>query len=142
LPASYGLADIVILDGPFMSFDSLGRSGKYVLGNVVHAIHHTNDGLEPEISPALQPYLNRGVIPNPEHTKFDKFIEAGSPFIPVLAGAHHVGSMYTVRTVLPNRHDTDERPSVVMSLDDKLIKIFSGKIGNCVDSAREAAALI
>jgi glycine/D-amino acid oxidase-like deaminating enzyme len=142
LPASFGLTDIVVMDGPFMSLDPLGRSGRYVMGHVVHAIYHSNDGLEPEIPAALRSCLNRGVIPNPAHTRFRTFVEAGSRFIPALAEARHIGSMYTVRTVLPGRDDTDERPSIVTRVNEKLIKVFSGKIGNCVESAREAVALI
>jgi hypothetical protein len=50
--------------------------------------------------------------------------------------------MYTVRAVLPYRDDTDERPTLVTQVDDRLIKIFSGKIPNCVEAARIACSLI
>jgi hypothetical protein len=50
--------------------------------------------------------------------------------------------MYTVSVVLPGRDDTDERPSIVTRVNERVIKIFSGEIGNCVESARKAVALI
>lgn len=50
--------------------------------------------------------------------------------------------MYTVRTVLPRTEHTDARPTLVDALNDTYIKIFSGKIGNCVLAAQEAVALI
>jgi hypothetical protein len=136
------MVSIVVMDGPFMSVDPIGRSDKHVLGNVVHAIHASNAGYDAEIPAELLPYLNRGVIPNPQHTKFDKFIETGEQFIPALRRARHIGSMYTVRTVLDNRDHDDARPTDVSRVGDKLIRIFSGKIGNCIDGARAALALI
>ena len=135
-------ADVVIIDGPFMSVGPMGRIGTYVLGHVVHAIHSSNIGYEPDIPKELESYLNRGVVRHPARTNFQKFIEAGERFIPVLRYAKHVGSMYTVRTVLPDSDDTDERPTIVEPVASNVIKIFSGKIGNCVEAARAATALI
>jgi hypothetical protein len=142
LPASFGLTDLVILDGPFMCVDPLGKSGLYVLGNVVHAIHAANVGQKPDVPMNLQLLLNKGVVKDPPVTNFKKFIEAGVPFIPLLREAVHVGSLYTVRTVLPRMEKTDARPTLVTAVDEKFIQIFSGKIGNCVEAAQEATALI
>ena len=44
--------------------------------------------------------------------------------------------MFTIRTVLPNKDATDERPTVVR-FDDNIIYLFSGKVGNCVEAAKE-----
>lgn len=142
LPSSFGQTDLVIMDGPFMCVDPLGTSGKYVLGNVVHAIHATNVGFVPVVPETIVPLLNRGIVQNPTVTNFAAFIEAGIPFIPLLREAKHIGSMYTVRTVLPRTEHSDARPTLVDMLDDTHIKIFSGKIGNCVFAAQEAVALI
>lgn len=142
LPPSFGATDIVIMDGPFLSVGQIGRSGTYALGHVVHAIHATNVGYEPVIPAELAADLNKGVVRNPAHTRFGKFVEFGAPFIPALAHAEHLGSMFTVRAVLPDRDDTDERPTLVEPVGERIIKIFSGKIGNCVEAGRAAAALI
>ena len=50
--------------------------------------------------------------------------------------------MYTVRTVLPDRDATDERPTLVSQIDEQVIQVFSGKLGNCVEAARAVAELI
>lgn len=142
LPEAFSQTDLVIMDGPFMCVDPLGTSGRYVLGNVVYAIHSTNVGFAPEVPANLAHVLNVGIVENPDVTKFDEFIQSGSAFIPMLKEAQHVGSMFTIRTVLPEMESTDARPTLVSVVDQKFIKIFSGKIGNCVLAAKEALALI
>ena len=49
--------------------------------------------------------------------------------------------MYTVRTVLPNKDDTDERPTIVTKQGDDFI-LFSSKVGNCVNAASEVIDMI
>ena len=49
----------------------------------------------------------------------------------------HIGSMYTFRTVLPNRDKDDGRPTLVEQTDDNQFTLFSGKIGTCVTAAEE-----
>lgn len=142
LPASFAKTDIVIMDGPFMSVGPRGRNGLYVLGHVVHAIHASNVGYRAEIPRGIDLYLDRGIVRNPTQTNFPRFIAAGKQFIPVLEHAEHVGSMFTVRAVPPDRDDTDERPTIVALAGKRIIKIFSGKIGNCVEAAKAATALI
>ena len=142
LPASFGLTDLVILDGPFMCVDPLGTSGLYVLGNVVHAIHATNVGQNPEVPEHLRPLLNQGIVKDPPVTRFKKFIEAGVPYIPLLKEAQHVGSLFTIRTVLPRMEKTDARPTLVTPVGEKYIQIFSGKVGNCVDAAKEVVQML
>ncbi len=133
---------IVVLDGPFMCADPWGKTGLHVLGNVVHAIHATNIGKTPVVPESLAPFLDRGLIKNPPITKIKDFIESGRHFIPALAKAEHIGSLFTIRTVLPRLEKTDARPTIVTKLSDKYIRIFSGKIGNCVEAAKEVAGLL
>ena len=142
LPESFVKTDIIIMDGPFVNIGPMGGSGTYVLGHVVHAIHSSNVGYQPEIPAGMESYLNGGIISDPARTNFHKFIEAGKQFIPVLEYAKYIGSMYTIRVVLPDRDDTDERPTIVELVGKKIIKIFSGKIGNCVEAAKTATAFI
>lgn len=137
-----GNTGIVVLDGPFMCADPWGKSGLHVLGNVVHAIHATNVGRSPVIPENLKPFLDRGIIKGPPVTKIKEFIKSGKQFIPALARAEHVGSLFTVRTVLPRLEKTDARPTIVAKLSDRYIRIFSGKIGNCVEAAKQTVALL
>lgn len=142
LPKEFGLTGIVVVDGPFMCVDPLGSSGSFVLGNVVHAIHTTSIGYEADIPAHLASYVDAGIVRDPRHSKFDLFIETGKEYIPILKDAKHLGSMFTVRTVLPNLEKTDARPTIVTALDEKYIKIFSGKVGNCVEAAHRAVELL
>ncbi len=142
LPSEFKKQCLVVMDGPFMCLDPMGRTGNFVLGNVTHAIHQTNIGKAPEFDKKFKPLLNRGIVRNPPVTNFKKFIESGSEFIPGLAKAQHVGSMFTFRTVLPKLEKTDARPTLVTKIDPKTVTIFSGKIGNCVEAAEEVANIV
>lgn len=142
LPEVFQGLSIVVVDGPFFCIDPYGDTGYHVMGNVVHAIHHTNTGYFPVVPDPIVPLLNRGVITDPPITNFKKFIESAQHFMPELEKAEHVGSMYTVRTVLPNVDKTDERPTFVYRVNDKIINIFSGKIGNSVQAAIDTLEIV
>ena len=134
LPDVYKNKSIVIMDGPFMCLDPYG-DGLHILGNVVHAIHETNVGLKPIVSDELKKYLNNGIIHKPKITKINKFIEDGLKFFEDFDKMEHIGSMYTIRTVLSNREHDDARPTIVTNEQDNIYSIFSGKVGTCVQSA-------
>ena len=63
-------------------------------------------------------------------------MESAKKFFPDIVKSKHIGSMYTIRTVLPYKDDTDERPTVVTKQGKDFI-LFSSKIGNCVNVASE-----
>jgi hypothetical protein len=142
LPAKFKNISLVILDGPFTCIDPYANTDLHLMGNVVHAIHATNVGLFPEIPEPFLPLLNKGIVKNPPITNIAKFIEVASYFMPGIEEAKHVGSMYTVRTVLPNVDRTDERPTLVSVINKKVVSVFSGKIGNCVEAAEDVLDII
>ena len=142
LPVAYRHQSVVIMDGPFMCIDPFGRTGLFVMGNVVHAIHQTNVGRVPDIDPAYRPLLNAGVIRRPPVTRIERFLAAAREFFHGVERAEHVGSMFTIRTVLPGKEATDERPTIVRRVSERLITVFSGKIGTCAQAASEVAALV
>jgi len=142
LPQKFKNKSIVILDGPFMCLDPYGSTGCYLLGNVVHAIHFSNTGKQPIIHSKFKNLLNRGIITNPPFSNFKKFLESTEVFIPDIKDAKYVGSMFTVRTVLPNKEKTDERPTIVRKVDKKTITVFSGKLISCMTAAAEVEKLI
>ena len=137
LPEQYKNKSIVIMDGPFMCIDPLGDTEYHVMGNVVHAIHSTNVGKFPVSELKFDELLNRGIIENPSITNIDKFIDSAKKFFVGIEQAEHVGSMFTFRTVLPNREDDDARPTLVEKQNDRLFTLFSGKIGTCVDAVEQ-----
>lgn len=137
LPKIFEDLSVVIMDGPFMCLDPY-VSGTHVLGNVVHAIHETNIGIKPIVSDELKPYLNKGIIKNPKITKIDKFIESGVKYFgDEFKDLEHIGSMYTIRTVLSDKEEDDARPTLVEKVKDNVYTLFSGKIDTCVDASNQ-----
>jgi glycine/D-amino acid oxidase-like deaminating enzyme len=135
LPAAMRNVGIVVMDGPFCSLDPWGQTGMHVMGHVEHAIHASYTGFDANVPAHIQPYLNKGIVECKEHTRVAEFIEAGKEFIPALADADYVGSMWTVRAVLPYRDHDDARPTLVTRLDEQTLRVFSGKLGTAVSAA-------
>ena len=144
LPDEYKDKSIVIMDGPFMCIDPYQDTKYHVMGNVVHAIHHTNIGKHPrpQWREKFQHLLNRGCVKNPSITNIDKFIESGKKYLPGIEKLKHVGSMYTYRVVLPNRDHDDARPTEVERVSNNTSILFSGKIGTCTAAAKELVAIL
>ena len=141
LPDKYKNKSIVIMDGPFMCFDPYSDTGYHLAGNVVHAIHASNIGKEPKIPAVYKNYLNKGLIEKPKYTNIHRFIESSKRFFPDIEKSKYIGSMYTIRTVLPNKDETDERPTIITKQNENYI-LFSSKIGNCVDAASSVVYMI
>jgi len=129
-------ASIVVMDGPFMCVDPYGKTGLALLGNVEHAIHHTNVGTCVAIPDIIRSTINKGILNSPPLSNFNKFVTAGRDYIPSIAECEYVGSMFTVRAVLPNLDKTDARPTIISRCGGNIINVFSGKIDTCVMAAR------
>ncbi len=142
LPEQYKNKSVVIMDGPFMCIDPLGDTGLHVMGNVVHAIHSTNIGKFPKYDEKFDELLNKGIVKNPSITNIDKFIHSAKKFFVDIDKMKHIGSMFTFRTVLPNRDKDDARPTLVEKPMDTTFNVFSGKIGTCVNAAEEVLEYI
>ncbi len=142
LPEQFARQSIVIMDGPFTCIDPLVDTPYHLMGNVVHAIHHSSVGIHPQITKEYAPLLNAGIIKNPPLSNVVQFIGSAERFFPAIRAARHVGSMFTIRTVLPDLDATDARLTLVEELDERIIRVFSGKIGNCVPAAYEVKRLI
>jgi len=142
LPKTYENKSIVVMDGPFMCLDPF-KDGLHVLGHVEHAIHSTNIGEYPMVlDKTILKYINNGIIKNPKITKINKFKEAGMEFFEDFDKLEHIGSMFTIRTVLSYRDYDDARPTLVNKEGDKVFSIFSGKIGTCVEASNQLVNMI
>ncbi|MFC1543936.1 FAD-dependent oxidoreductase [Gemmatimonadota bacterium] len=138
LPAELKNMSVVVQDGPFTCIDPLGRTGLSLMGNVEKAIHQRSVGRHPEIGSDFLNLLNNGVIERPAITKVTDFLHDADRFFPgIRESAVHVGSMFTIRTVLPFREHDDARPTLVEKISDDLVTVFSGKIPTCIDAARQ-----
>ena len=129
---------IVVMDGQFFCLDPLGQSDLHVLGNVEHAIHSSNTGIEPNVANHLKKWLNQGIIPAhdiQEFTNFPKFEQQIREYLVEPGEITHIGSMFTVRTVLPRHEHDDARPTVISRLGKNKYAVLSGKIVAAVDTA-------
>lgn len=141
LPDRYQGNNIIVVYGPYMSVDHWGAADTFAMGDFIHMVHESNTGYRPQISDEYEPLLNQGLVENPEPSNFPSFREHGSEFIPGVADAEHVGSMFTIRTKLPDVGESDARPSVVSEEDD-VIAVFGGKLATAVDAADEVVQLL
>jgi len=142
LPQSFQNKSIVIMDGPFMCIDPLANTDFHLLCNVQHEIHQTNIGKFHEIKNEYRHLLDNGIIKDPDHTNYKQFIESTLEFFPEIESAEYIGSMFTIRAVPPRAEDTDERPTLVTEINEKIISIFSGKITTCVEAAKEVQKIL
>jgi glycine/D-amino acid oxidase-like deaminating enzyme len=141
LPDVYKNEGVVIMDGPFGCVDPYGWQKTHLLSHVEEAIWLRTFGGEPAVPQNVDEYIDAGLILKPKHTRFKRMRDSLAEYLPGVRDAKHVGSLYTVRTVLPNKEATDARPTMVEQLDDSVVRIFSGKLGTCVEAAKQAVAL-
>lgn len=145
MPKEYPVdTGVVVMDGPFGCIDPYGLKGSrvFLMGHVVHAIHAANETAFPDIPKYLRGALNRGIVTDFVGTRFREMRDDLAQYIPLVAEARHMGSMFTVRAVLRNKDATDERPTLVDRLDDQVIRIFSGKVPTCVEAADTVAVML
>lgn len=140
LPEAFRDRSVVVMDGPFMSFDPYGHTARFQFDHVRHGVRHETVGYEPEFGGVDPDLLNGGLVESPPKTAFPAFLDAYRDFFAGLDAetVSHLGSYFTVRTVLPNRSDTDARPTLV-DRSSNVFRIFSGKISTCVAAAERVA---
>jgi len=141
LPSQFDNRSVVVMDGPFMSFDPYGHTSKFQLDHVVHGVRNSNVGMEPDLDGLDPSLLNGRVVRDPPDSNFEEFVEHGTTFFDGIDEATHVGSRFTVRTVLPDVEDTDERPTIV-DRSGNVFMVFSGKIATCVRAADQIVTAI
>lgn len=137
LPKRYHGTNIIVVYGPFMSTDHWGDSPLFAMGDYHNMVHHSNVGYEPEIPDEYERLVNKGLVKSSTVTNVSEFQSYGQQFIPGVAESRYVGSMFTIRSKLPDVEDTDARPSLVHRQDD-LITIFGGKLATSIQTARDA----
>ena len=142
LPGQFKNKSVLIMDGPFMSIDPVGRNDTFIIGDVVNTVHERYVGKSPKFDPRFLPLLDKGIIENPPITNKKLFLKSASNFFPDASNAKYIGSSFTIKTVLPNVDSYDERPTIIENSNDKIITVFSGKIPTCVDTANQVNLLI
>jgi len=142
LPESFKNKSVLVMDGPFTGIDPVGDTGIHIVADVVHTVHQRTIGNNPEIESKYIPLLNKGIITNPPISKYNLYIESGLRFMPEIKNAQYIGSSYCIKTTLPHVDKTDERPTLVRKINDKISTVFSGKIPTCVEAAKEIEKIV
>jgi len=135
LPNSFKNKSIVIMDGPFMSVEPVGRTDYFIIGDVVNTVLQRSVGLIPQVDEKFSSLLNKRIIKKPPISNFKNFIDSAERFMPEIKKAEHIGSSFCIKTVLPNVDNTDARPTLIKKINENTLMIFSGKIPTCVDVA-------
>lgn len=136
LPDRYEGSNIIVVYGPFMSVDPWGETDYFLMADYHNMRHHSTTGYTPDLPDEFQNLLNVGLIENPDITNFKSFREHGRKYLPGVADADHVGSFFTIRTILPDVEETDARPTIVEQAGD-VITVFGGKLATSVFTAEE-----
>jgi hypothetical protein len=121
---------VVVMDGPFCCVDPLGASGFSVMGHVTKSIHWAGT-VEP---PAWFPKLNQGIV-RLDDSLWPEMREDAIRYMPFVEKADYRGSFLTMRCVMDDPDDA--RPTEVTEEGERQYRIFSGKLGTCVDAARQ-----
>ncbi|MDC8993949.1 NAD(P)/FAD-dependent oxidoreductase [Mycobacterium marinum] len=135
-----GDIDIVVIDGPFVSLSPYGRNtGQFLLYDVEHSVRHRTVAtvFEPP-SDTSAPLATGAPVPMPD-SAVTAMLDSASRFVRGLRHARHVGSLLSVRTVLPDVDGTDERPTLIKWHTDTTLSIFSGKIVTAVAAGQAVA---
>jgi hypothetical protein len=128
----------VVLDGPFVSLDPTPLG--YMLYDVTHSVHHANVGYAPQIPEPYWDWTRRGVVQSAA-SRFTVMCETASRNLRGLQPhgrdvCIYKGSLFSVRAVLPDVDDTDERPTLV-ERDRNVVSVLGGKICTAVTAARQ-----
>ncbi|HEV3245168.1 MAG TPA: FAD-dependent oxidoreductase [Candidatus Paceibacterota bacterium] len=136
LDPRFAKQSFVIMDGPFFQLEPLGReSGLFLLSHAGLSTHvrWTGGDVLPPLE--LERFLGRGIIENPDITRFSAFVDSARAFIPGIAGARHAGSLFAIKVVLPDK--SDARRTMVREVKKNVLSVFSGKVSGSIQAAEE-----
>ncbi len=126
---------VAIMDGPFSSIMSFGRSKEFLLYDVDLSVLERSIGKLPKFKLSIS-YYNK---PDVRKRRFDKYIKKISTFMPQVREAKYLYSLYTTRIVLPNRERDDARPTILTNPAPGFWSVFSGKITTCIPYSKKIA---
>ncbi len=132
LPKKYGCTSAVVMDGPFGCIDPYHQSGVHQMGHVKYSVRAAMTGTQ---------FLDENEI-TASQSKWRAMAGSLGEYLPPVQDACRINSQFVVRAVLPNVDDTDERPTIVRRHSDRVISIFSGKLGHAVKAAQESVTML
>lgn len=141
LPDRYVGNNLIVVDGPFMCVDHFGSRDAFLMGDYHHMVHRRNVGRAPVLEDPYASLVNEGLVADPPTTNVEAFLDHGREYLPGVAEATHLGSLFTVRAKLPATQRTAARPTVV-DREGSVVSVFGGKLGTCVTAAERVCEAI
>ncbi len=120
---------VTVMDGPFFSCMPYPTRQLYSLTHVRYTPHESwTDDIAPVDRHAV-------ALRRPRETRVWHMIRDGQRYLPCMAGAHPVTSLFEVKTVLIKNESDDGRPILFQRLpvDSRVISILGGKLDNVYD---------
>jgi glycine/D-amino acid oxidase-like deaminating enzyme len=119
--------DVTVMDGPYFSVMSYPPRVDFwasALTHVKHGRHHVWSPPEPE--PEWNPEAS---------SKVSQMLLDAARYIPMMAQAKHLSSMYTTRVLLAESSDDDGRPVLVEYAEEspRIISVLGSKFTSCYD---------
>jgi glycine/D-amino acid oxidase-like deaminating enzyme len=119
---------ITVMDGPFFSLIPWPSRGLHTLSHVRYTPHRS--WLD---QPGRDPYAQ--LRATPPVSRADRMLRDAQRFVPSLAQARYVDSLYEVKTVLEKNEEDDGRPILLQEHPELpgLCSVLGGKIDNIYD---------
>lgn len=128
VPAPFKDLGVTVMDGPFFSLMPFPARGLHTLSHVRYTPH-----LQWEDEPGLDPY--RRMQDYGRASRADRMVRDVARYMPLVAQARHVDSLFEVKTVLQKNEGDDGRP-ILFERHAGLpgaYSILGGKIDNIYD---------
>ncbi len=129
LPAALRGLAVTVMDGPFFSTMPFPSEGLHSLTHVRYTPHRSwAEADQPDLEPdsALHP---------PPASRFAWMVRDAQRYLPAIAGAQHMGSLFDIKTLADGTQGDDARPILYHrdSVAPRLISVLGGKLDNIFD---------
>ena len=142
LPKKFKTESFMVLDGKFVSLDPYLGTDYHLLSDVKFSKIEITKGLFPNFKSSQKKFINKGMIKDIKISRFSKFIDNSSKYLPFLKDSKYIGSFFVVRTIEINKEKTDERLNQIFKINNKIFTILSGKWNTAVGLANKFSKLV
>lgn len=122
---------IGIMDGPFFGVIPFGNSENHLLYDVDYSVLERVVSRLPDSEFTIEYYSDK----LSEAKRFKLYIDKASQYLPDMARAERLYSLYAVKVTKANRDADDARPTEIISHGDGFYSIFAGKISAAIPAA-------
>lgn len=133
---------ILVLDGPFMCIDPIGRSDRSIIGHVNYGLHAHSEGFHPVIPQDLRSVIERGLVRHPPCSDWPKMEAHGRRIFADFATTEYLGSYFAIRAMSPTNESSGERETSVNQIGENLYSILGGKLTSAPGAAHTLASML